>query len=440
MINGVNFYWNPSSDLDYSHHLYRVKIEDNAWSDWIENRATSILRILSNEEREEHGVNATIYIDVRAVDVFGQQGTEQSSNADVQGLNIQSTDINDFAIDASKLFVKIPILEGLTLTNNSPTTGYVSWNTHTLYYNGAAYSIAAGNTNNYYIYWKDLAATAYSTSDSHPGDNLSDWNPGEDFIIAVNDDGNGQEAWSAIANQVIGSAYIMNAAIGDLQVDEISGTKIVAQSVSLFGESGGLESWVSPQDIVAPIGSGLYMGADYIGYYAAGEWVTYMDSDANFYLGGTNGALQWNGQTLAITGSINITETSTIEQLLQISSGGTFRTNTTGNYPYIEISNSGMQLKDADDGGTVGTAKVNTDIVGFGATVWLMNRHYFIPWLEAKEPKDGSTNDMPSLRLFDRTSLPTGGTYGNGDLCVYDGDLCIYKNGSWYTCDLTIAS
>ncbi len=57
----------------------------------------------------------------------------------------------------------------------------------------------------------------------------------------------------------------------------------------------------------APIGSGLFLGADHLGYYVGGVWKTYMDNAGNFYLGGTSGALQWNGTTLAITGSITAT-------------------------------------------------------------------------------------------------------------------------------------
>lgn len=53
----------------------------------------------------------------------------------------------------------------------------------------------------------------------------------------------------------------------------------------------------------APSGSGLFLGADKMGFYSGGAWQTYMDNAGNFYLGGTSGSLQWNGTTLTIAGS-----------------------------------------------------------------------------------------------------------------------------------------
>jgi hypothetical protein len=97
------------------------------------------------------------------------------------------------------------------------------------------------------------------------------------------------------------------------------------------------------------------------------------------------------------------------------------------------MSNDGIQLKDSDTGGTVGTALVNTDTVGFGATVWIMNSTYQIPWMETKEPIDGSGNDMPSFRLFARDADPTGGTYLDGDLCNTLGFVKSYYNAGWRT-------
>ena len=200
-----------------------------------------------------------------------------------------------------------------------------------------------------------------------------------------------------------------------------------------FDANGNLITSVIPASNVTPDGTGLYLGAEYMGYYASGEWITYLDNSGNFYLGGTSGALQWNGSTLSIVGSINITGTSSVGQLLQVSAAGKIRSNDTGTYPYLEMSNDGLQLKDSDTGGTVGTAVVNTDLVGFGATVWIMNADYDIPWMETKEPQDGSANDMPSIRLFERDADPTGGTYIQGDLCNTSGFLKSYYNAGWRT-------
>jgi hypothetical protein len=54
-----------------------------------------------------------------------------------------------------------------------------------------------------------------------------------------------------------------------------------------------------------PASNGLYLGADYLGYYNS-SWKTYMDSTGNFYLNGSGAqSLLWNGSALTINGSIS---------------------------------------------------------------------------------------------------------------------------------------
>jgi hypothetical protein len=53
--------------------------------------------------------------------------------------------------------------------------------------------------------------------------------------------------------------------------------------------------------VATPSGSGLYMGSDFMGYYASGAWKTFMQSNGNFYLGGTGGNLQWVASTSTLT-------------------------------------------------------------------------------------------------------------------------------------------
>ena len=47
--------------------------------------------------------------------------------------------------------------------------------------------------------------------------------------------------------------------------------------------------------------TGLNLTAQYLGYYNGG-WQTFMDNTGNFYLGGTSGELQWDGNTLLLGG------------------------------------------------------------------------------------------------------------------------------------------
>jgi hypothetical protein len=60
----------------------------------------------------------------------------------------------------------------------------------------------------------------------------------------------------------------------------------------------------------SPVGNGLYLGSNNLGYYADGGWKTYMASNGDFFLTGSGGGfLEWNNSTsnLNIAGSINIT-------------------------------------------------------------------------------------------------------------------------------------
>jgi putative tail protein/endosialidase-like protein len=228
-MKGVHFEWAFASEIDFLRFEYRTKVETDSWSSWIEYSSNSILRFLTETEETVHGTEADIYIEVKAVDTFGTESSVTSSNAAALGLNIQPADIDDFAITASKIFTKIPIVDGDSWTSDSPSANYVAWNAHTIYYNGVGYSINAGNTNLKYIWWVN-AATSYSGSDTHPGATLNDG----DFIIAVNIDGSYDLAWNADANQVIGSAYIQDLAVNEAKIANlaVSTAKIANLAVS----------------------------------------------------------------------------------------------------------------------------------------------------------------------------------------------------------------
>jgi len=112
------------------------------------------------------------------------------------------------AIDTTKLNIRVILLVGDTWTNNSPSTGSVAWNAHSLYWNGLVYNITAGNTANKYIYWIN-GATSYSASATFPSLSSSD------FLIAVNNDGIVDFAWNKIAAQSIATPLIANSAIDE---------------------------------------------------------------------------------------------------------------------------------------------------------------------------------------------------------------------------------
>ena len=58
---------------------------------------------------------------------------------------------------------------------------------------------------------------------------------------------------------------------------------------------------------------GLHLGSDKMGFVSASVYRTYMDDEGNFYLGGTSGALTWNGTNLNLDGgSITFTNQTSI--------------------------------------------------------------------------------------------------------------------------------
>ena len=58
---------------------------------------------------------------------------------------------------------------------------------------------------------------------------------------------------------------------------------------------------------ISPSGAGLFLGADQLGYYAAGAWTSYLSSSGDFELSGSDGFLQWNAgsSSLLIHGRIS---------------------------------------------------------------------------------------------------------------------------------------
>jgi hypothetical protein len=149
---------------------------------------------------------------------------------------IGTTDLENFAVDASKLWTNVIMLEGDTWTF---TSGKLTWNQHNLYLNGTKYVIAAGvlpDTNKRYVYWRKGAPTIYLSSTSHPADNgtinsdPSSANYG--FLIAIQYGANSYElAWNSFANAVIGTAYISDAAVTNAKIASISADKITVGDI-----------------------------------------------------------------------------------------------------------------------------------------------------------------------------------------------------------------
>jgi len=162
---------------------------------------------------------------------------------------VMATDITTFAVDATKINVNTIILKGALWTDNS-STKYISWNAHTVVYGGQSYDIQAGTTNLKYVYWLG-SGTTYSTSDTNPTASLLG---DHGFVIATNvgSDGNASGihdlAWNGLANAVIGTAWIQNAAITNAKVSDLSADKITAGTIDsdiiTLGEVGALSKGI----------------------------------------------------------------------------------------------------------------------------------------------------------------------------------------------------
>ena len=121
------------------------------------------------------------------------------------------------------------------------------------------------------------------------------------------------------ANTANSNASTAQSTANDAQsgVDGINATTGALENPSEY--SFGSDASFDLNDVGTPSTNGLYLGSDKLGYYNSG-WKTYMDSSGNFYLGGTGGALQWNGTTLSIEGNVSITGGATANQLSNLNS------------------------------------------------------------------------------------------------------------------------
>lgn len=146
-------------------------------------------------------------------------------------------------------------------------------------------------------------------------------------------------SWNGTSLIIAGSGVITGMASDSAKLVGVDGNTVwsAAQRAALGLDTNGLPSL---PHVATPSGSGLFLGSDYMGYYASGAWKTFMNSSGGFYLGGTGGALQWNGTTLTISGNIVITGGSGYANLSDKPTLGTIAalstvtlgTNTTGNY------------------------------------------------------------------------------------------------------------
>lgn len=118
-------------------------------------------------------VGQKYYYWVKVKDAFGQLSSAAGSvSATPTGLEMADYDLSTH------------LIQGLDFSNNSPSSGYVSWTQCKIAYKGSVYTISSGYTNKKYIWWDRTYPTIFQTSDTKPTLVV-----GEDLLVCYNDSG-----------------------------------------------------------------------------------------------------------------------------------------------------------------------------------------------------------------------------------------------------------
>lgn len=404
-IGGALFTWPRNHETDFVGYKIKSWLSNEAGyiggSQTIETTANSYQRGFS--EAEKNGGFSIVNISVTAIDTFGQESEPQTAVATIEGLNIKPTDITGFALKASQMFSTAIALEGEQFFNNSANQGesfrqgWISWNAHKVFVRGVEFNIVAGGTDKKFIYFytsrvtwptyeefqsKDYVAPvesniSYGTSDQHPADiGLISMNFAGNYgqIVAVNNEGYYDLAWSAVANQIIGSAYIMNGAINDAHIGTLTAGKITAGSAFVGGVSIGgmttLDISLGATGEVPTVSSylpeGLYITRDFIGYYNGivqngvsvpnGQGIIKLSKDSKMVVGeGTNfsaSSIPGTGSTIricipvpqdgsgALYGNITFSRSSGIKSGVSIELSANSPVSYEGRYALVDTSAS----------------------------------------------------------------------------------------------------
>ena len=222
--------------------------------------ATKIADVKGNHYSDNLGApGITRYYWVRVQNKSGvYSGFNASAGVVATSGAVEATDIADFAITATKLFVNTIVLSGDSWTDHSPSAAYIAWNAHTIVYGGVAYPISAGSTNRAYLYWT-VGATTYTGSATHPTSG---------FTIAVNTAGVHTLVWNSSANMVIGTAFIAdlavtNAKIADLNADKINAGTLNASIVTVSNlDAGNISTGTLTGRVVQTAASGQRVVVD----------------------------------------------------------------------------------------------------------------------------------------------------------------------------------
>jgi len=213
----AELYWNPVSEVALKG--YEVHVSQTA--DFTPSSETLYATVGSDSNTLPINVTSdgTYYFKVGAYDALGKDSISYSIAFE---FTIDTTSSATNAVDFAKGFSKaytVPVLEGEAF---SVDAGTLSWNEHSIWYEGVEFVIAAGATTDAYVYWsKDTSPNTYQHVDdksvfegildpvNHVWQIATNW--GTSFELAWN-----AQANAAIGTAVIGKASVENENIGNL--------------------------------------------------------------------------------------------------------------------------------------------------------------------------------------------------------------------------------
>jgi hypothetical protein len=317
----ISLTWDVQTDKDfdvmeiwrspYDDFTTAVKVAEVKTTSWTDNLgSTGLTRYYWIRARNTSGKTSLTYPE------SGDSGISATTSG------VTPTDIDDFAITATKLFTNTVILTGDTWTNNSPIAGSIAWNAHYIVFAGEYWQIPAGNTALRYVCWNQDVASGDGTIDDpyisqYVGYATYAYASGR-FNIATNESGVAQLVWNASANMVIGSAFIMNAAIVEAKIDNLAVTDAKINSLTVAKLTAGT---ISSKEIVLSITAGtgdcaIRAGKTDFTNTESGFILGLDDSDSDkpkFYIGDATTYLNWDGAGLTIKGVITVTAGSNVE-------------------------------------------------------------------------------------------------------------------------------
>lgn len=175
-----------------------------------------------------------------------------------------------------------------TITNNSPSAGYIAWGAFSIQLNGVVYSVSAGSTNQRWVWWKYNSGAPVITAGAEVPTTLVD----DDLVLFANKNGIGVRVQSsnfvdgellvdgsifadALSTNLINSQHIVTAGLdasvvkfgtmhGDrIQVGTLSSDRVIVGGGDTTPLGTSLQNYVKARatDLVAN-GTG-YLGTDY---------------------------------------------------------------------------------------------------------------------------------------------------------------------------------